>query len=571
MADATGVAVANGQGLDDSTDKKPTGLMGNIGGPDFLRQLTIILILAICLALAVFVLMWAYEPDMRPLSRMETDELVQTLDYFDQNKIEYKVENNLVYIRDDQYAQIKLMLTRAGLSAPSDPDAGILMNDMGFGVSQRMEKERLKYNREKQLAMAIEALKPVNKAKVLLALPKENVFARKVQQPSATVVVTLGKGRMLSQEEIDSVVDIVASAVHGMSPSRVTVSDNNGRLLSSGSQDALSARSRREYELERKREMEYQEKIDSILIPVLGLGNYTSQVDVSMDFTTVEQTQRSFNPDLPAVRSEMLMEDNQSGNGAIGIPGALTNKPPVASDIPEDVDDLDAKKRSATPAKYRKESTRNYELDTTVSHTRQQVGIIQRLSVSVAVNYQSTSAEDGSVSQQPISDTQLQSIRRLLIGGLGFDVQRGDMLEVVSVPFVREQFDDVEAVPFYEQAWFLRIIKWVMGALIALVLILAVMRPMVKRLTTKEEPTQEDAMLLEGPVAGQLDDTMLAAQEALQDGDENLLASLGGGGGRIELPDLHKDEDVLRAVRALVANEPELSIQVVKSWLDQDA
>jgi len=570
VADATGVAVANGQELDSDTSEAKPGLAGTLGSPDFLRQLTIILILAICLALAVFVLLWAYEPDMRPLGRMETDELVQTLDYFDQNKIEYKVENNLVYVRDDQFAQIKLMLTRAGLAESADPDAGILMDDMGFGVSQRMEKERLKYNREKQLAMAIEALKPVKKAKVLLALPKENVFARKVQQPSATVVVTLGKGRLLSQEEIDSVVDIVASAVHGMSPSRVTVSDNNGRLLSSGSQDPLSARSRREYELERKREMEYQEKIDGILIPVVGLGNYTAQVDVSMDFTTVEQTQRSFNPDLPAVRSEMLMEDNQSGNGAIGIPGALTNKPPLNSEIPEDASELESSKQSATPAKYRKESTRNYELDTTVSHTRQQVGIIQRLSVSVAVNYQSATAEDGTVTQQPIADQQLQSIRRLLIGGLGFDVQRGDVLEVVSVPFVREQLEDVAPAPVYEQAWFQRIIKWVMSALVAMVLILFVMRPMVKRLTAKEEVMQEDAVLLEGPVAGQLDDTMLAAQEALQEGDDNLLSSLGGGG-RIELPDLHKDEDVLRAVRALVANEPELSIQVVKSWLEQDA
>jgi flagellar M-ring protein FliF len=164
------------------------------------------------------------------------------------------------------------------------------MQDMGFGVSQRLERERLKHSREQQLARTIEELQDISRAKVLLAIPKENVFARVEKKPSATVVLTLRRGKTLNGEEVDSIVDIIASAVQGLEPSRVTVTDQNGRLLNSGSQDSLSARSRKEFEIERKREQEYLEKIDSILIPVLGLGNYTAQVDLTMDFSAVEET-----------------------------------------------------------------------------------------------------------------------------------------------------------------------------------------------------------------------------------------------------------------------------------------
>jgi flagellar M-ring protein FliF len=120
-------------------------------------------------------------------------------------------------------------------------------------------------------------------------------------------------------------------------------------------------------------------KIDSILIPVLGLGNYTAQADVSMDFTSVEQTQRRYNPDMPAVRSEMISEQNSVGGVIAGVPGALTNQPPADANIPEEANGIGSS--SPIPGNSSRESTRNYELDTTISHTKQQTGVIRRLSV----------------------------------------------------------------------------------------------------------------------------------------------------------------------------------------------
>lgn len=549
---------------DDNADEKQSGFSATLGNVDVLRQLTIIMALAICLAIAVFVIMWANQPEFRILTKLPTQQLIQTMDFLDANKVEYIQESNTISVRSDEYQQVKLMLAREGLTNEPDQGTDIIMKDMGFGVSQRMETERLKHGRETQLARTIEQLQTITRAKVLLAIPRDNVFARKQKSPSATVVVTLLRGRMMSEEEVDSVVDIVASAVQGLTPNRVTVTDQNGRLLNSGSQSSSSSRSRKEFEIEQKRESEYMDKIDSILIPVVGLGNYTSQVDVTMDFSNSEETSRRYNPDLPALRSEMKVEDSTIGGGLGGIPGALSNQPPLESEIPENATGS-ANSQKVMPTRKHSESTRNYELDESISYTKQQTGVIRRITVSVALDYHNAVDEEGVKTQTPRTVQELANIRRLLQGSIGFDLQRGDTLEVVTLPFSRVDMGQEEVVPIYLQPWFMQVVKMVMGGIVILVLILAVIRPMLKRLLNPDQTPSDYG------------DKSLDSHIDLGDETMDMLTSDFDAGavgfapdGSLQLPDLHRDEDVLKAVRALVANEPELSSQVVKSWLVED-
>ena len=564
---STDLALA-GDGIEqiDENDQQEqkSGYLSALNGIDVLRQVTLVIALVICLAIAIFIIIWARQPDMRPLGKMQTEELIQTLDFLDAQKIEYQLDGNVVSVDESEYQNIKLLMTREGLDQGPDSGSDIIMQDMGFGVSQRLERERLKHGREQQLARTIEELNNITRAKVLLAIPKENVFARREKKPSATVVLTLKRGRTLDREEVDSVVDMIASAVQGLEPTRVTVTDQNGRLLNSGSQSLLAARSRKEYDLERKREQEYLEKIDSVLIPVVGLSNYTAQVDLTMDFSAVEETQKRYNPDLPAVRSETTFEENNIGGLAIGIPGALTNQPPVSSDIPEKITEGGAAK-STTPSRSHKEATRNYELDTTISHKRQQTGVIRRISVSVAVDYISKIGENGEKTMSPRSVEALSNIRRLLQGSIGFDMQRGDALEVVTVPFVREDMGLELEIPLWEQDWFIKIVRLVLGALVIIVLIMAVVKPMLKRLINPDDTLEE------------YDEDALNSGVDIGDSTLDMLnkdfdsASVGfSSDGTLQLPDLHGDADLLKAIRALVANEPELSSQVVKAWLTED-
>ena len=564
---STDLALAGGdidQSDSDDQQEQKSGYLSALNGTDVLRQVTLVIALAICLAIAIFIIIWARQPDMRPLGKMQTEELIQTLDFLDAQKIEYQLDGNVVSVDESEYQNIKLLMTREGLDQGPTSGSDIIMQDMGFGVSQRLERERLKHGREQQLARTIEELNNITRAKVLLAIPKENVFARREKKPSATVVLTLKRGRSLNGEEIDSVVDMIASAVQGLEPARVTVTDQNGRLLNSGSQSSLAARSRKEYDLERKREQEYLEKIDSILIPVVGLANYTAQVDLSMDFSSVEETQKRYNPDLPAVRSETTFEENNIGGLAVGIPGALTNQPPLNSDIPE-VAGQGGAGTGNSPTRNHKESTRNYELDTTISHKRQQTGVIRRISVSVAVDYIPKVGENGETTMTPRSVEALSNIRRLLQGGVGFDMQRGDALEVVTVPFVRETTGLDLEVPMWEQDWFVKYVRLGLGALVIIVLIMAVVKPMLKRLIYPDNTLEE------------YDEDALSSGVDIGDSTLDMLnkdfdsASIGfSSDGTLQLPDLHGDEDLLKAIRALVANEPELSSQVVKAWLTED-
>lgn len=557
--------VGSNSGLADQgvEQEHKSGMMGNFGGVDMMRQVTMILALAICLALAVFVMLWAQEPEYRPLGQMETQEMVQVLDVLDKNKVKYQIDVDVIKVPEDKYQAVKMMLSRAGVDS-SAANQDFLNKDSGFGVSQRMEQARLKHSQEENLARAIEQLQSVSRAKVILALPKENVFARNASKPSATVVINTRRGG-LGQGEVDAIVDIVASAVQGLEPSRVTVTDSNGRLLNSGSQDGASATARRELELVQQKEAEYRTKIESILVPILGPDNFTSQVDVSMDFTAVEQTSKRFNPDLPALRSEMTVENNTTGSSG-GIPGALTNQPPMESNIPEDA--AKAAELATAAGNTHREATRNFELDTTISHTRQQVGAVRRISVSVAVDFKPGAAgENGQVARVARTEQELTNIRRLLEGAVGFSSQRGDVLEVVTVPFMDQLVEDLPALELWEQPWFWRAVKLGIGALVILVLILAVVRPMLKRLIYPDSVNMpEDGRL--GNELAEIEDQyaadtlgMLNTQEAEYSYADD---------GSIHIPNLHKDDDMIKAIRALVANEPELSTQVVKNWLQDN-
>ncbi|WP_279145483.1 flagellar basal-body MS-ring/collar protein FliF [Photobacterium carnosum] len=552
----------------DLTEKKASRTDSILGNLDLLRQVILVLSVAICVALIVMMIVWIKEPEMRPLGSYETEELIPILDHFDQKKINYQLDGNTIRVPADKYSSIKLDLTRSGLNSRAAEGDDILLKDMGFGVSQRLENERLKLSRERQLARAIEQISQVRKAQVLLAMPKQSVFVRHNQDATATVFLTLASGAALGQQEVDSIVDMVATAVPGLRPTRVTVTDQHGRLLSSGTEDPSSTAKRKEYELEHKQEQALREKIDAILMPVLGLGNYTSQVDIAMDFSALEETRKRYNPATAATRSEFTREDSNSGQVVAGIPGALSNQPPVSSAIPENIKDMQAGTSSGN-GRIHRESTRNYELDTTISHKRAQTGVIDRQTVSVAIDYKSiVDPKTGEITRVPISEAEIVKIRRLLMGGIGFSEARGDLLEVLSVPFALPEELLLTDVPIWENPNFSSWVRWLAAALVIIVVIVVLVRPAMNKLLYPNQ-TANGTLLDENGVPI-LTHNSHSDGTSLIGGDLDSHESFELSSSNLDLPNLHKDEDLLKAVRALVANEPDLAAQVVKSWMNED-
>ena len=557
--------------LDNNDSATPTpqksAISSFFSNVDVLRQISMIIGLLIVLAIVVIIWSWGKEADYRPLGTYQTDELITTLDFLDQQEIPYKLEGNNVSVMSDQYQKVKLLMTRAGLVNDNTENGDdILLQDMGFGVSQRVEKERLKLSRERQLALVIKEMKNVTNAQVLLAIPKESVFARKERQASATVVVTTARSYALSGQEVDSIVDLVASAVQGLSPNSVTVTDQRGRLLHSGSSTGSSAQTSKEFSMQREREEEYKSKIDAILIPVLGIANYTSEVDLVMDFTVVEETKKTFNPSNQAVRSEMLIEDKSSLSSSFGsVPGALSNQPPANGAIPEELEEQAENTDNNNNGSSRTESTRNYEVDTTITHTKHKVGKVDRLAVSVALDYIKSVNDAGEVSYSPRNVEEVENIKQLLLGGLGINIERGDILALASVSFNRPEMEVVSEEAFWETETFQGYVRFGGSLFVIILTLLLIVRPIMKKLLYPDAIEKAEDYELGGAI-GSVDNDNL---QLLSD-DNNESLDFGISNGQIKLPDLHKDEDLLKAVRALVSNEPGLSAQVIREWLVED-
>jgi len=562
----TQVAEGNFESSDNMVTVPEKGILASFfSNVDVLRQISMIIGLLIILAIVVILWTWGKKDDYRPLGTYKTDELIATLDFLDKQKLDYKIEGNSVLVIADQYQKTKLLMTRAGLSNESNETGDdILLQDMGFGVSQRVEQERLKLSRERQISIAIKSMKNITQAQVLLAIPKQSVFARKERQASATVVITTTGSYVLSPHEIDSIVDLVASAVQGLSPNTVTVTDQRGRRLHSGSQSDSTGISSKEQALEREREELYKAKIDTILIPIIGITNYTSEVDLTLDFTSREETKKSFNPEKKTVRSEFVIETNSTGKKIGNVPGALSNQPPAKSQIPEKAGKEKMKTANGRGAS-RSESTRNYEVDTTVTHTKYKSGKLTKLSVSVGVDYVATTNAKGKTTYKERDPKEIENIKRLISSGLGIDKKRGDILEIVSVNFHRANSVAIVDTPLWKTETFQGYVRFGGSMFIILLTLLLIVRPIMKKLLYPETVEDESAYEFSSPIGAVNNDHLNVLHHNDDSGVEFGLSD-----GQITLPDLHKDEDLLKAVRSLVSNEPGLSAQVIKEWLTED-
>ena len=546
-----------------------------------MRRIVILGFLVIFIGAIIFTIVSLQSPSSeerteRMLGHYSPAEIGQVLDYLDANKFEYRLTgSDTIVVNVKDYSKITEGMLRNGIALPAeqtDEGDAILMTDSGFGVSQRLENERIKHGREIQLARAIERIDGIEHATVLLAIPRDNVFAREKNHPSASVVLTLKGNAYISPENVNSVRYMVASSVHNLMAKDVTVTDQSGRLLSAEPRgDSTENKLQRDFEMRTMREAQYRDKLDSILGPMLGLGNYSAEVDVTLDTTVQEETSQLYNPDNQAIRSETLSEKtgNDDKGNPYGVPGSLSNQPPANAAIPQELKDgtATATRESANNRQESREAVRNYEVDTTVRHTVRPSNVVQRLTVSVAVDYMRLVDADGLVSYEPRPQEDLDKIADLVRGGLGLNENRGDVVHVETVSFPHN--DDLPPQPWYMQDYFYRLACIGGAVLVILILVIFVIRPMLNKLLRKDVG-DEDAELdedLDGKSALEGNDDLNLIAQDNELADQVYTINHEGG---IELPNLHKEADLLKAVRTLASDEPQLTAEVIKEWLEAD-
>jgi len=536
------------------------GVLTGIGSLAPFKQVGILIAIAASIAMGVFVAMWSNDPPMRPLPNLTAEASMDVINYLEQQQIPYKVSTNgSVLVPQANFKRIEIELGAQGVSLQDASQSSYLDKDSGFGVSQRMEKARLLRNQENQLTQTLEQFNGVRAAKVHLAIPKESSFIKNRRQASASVLLNLYSRGSLSEEQSNAIVDLVAGSIPNMERSNVTITDQFGRLYHSGSMTNSQQSSSRELNIVRERQDDIRSRVEQILTPIVGAAGYTVQVNLDMDFSKKEQTMQTFNPDLPAVRSERTIEDSNSSGSAGGIPGALSNQPPANSTIAEAA----GASNNSSANNRRMEAERNFDLDTTISHILPQVGVVNRLSVSVGLDY----VDDPNNAGQKIArnSAELDRINRLIQAAVGFSVQRGDLVSVESFPFVvAERLPEPSPPEFYEAELFQSLLKPMIGLILGLVLIFMVLKPAFNKLSTVPAPIAPP----EGSTGNEFEDlgSGLAGTSGLDD-DKITLA----GHENLELPpptvgEVHK----LEQAKGVVNNNPTLVAQLVKGWIEDD-
>ena len=538
------------------------------------RQLALMVGLAVSVAIAVAVVLWFQQPSYRVLlPSLAEDEMLEVVQALQQAGIVHKLDDasGALLVPGADFRAAKMQLAAGGLPKRKALGFDALNKESGFGVSQFMLRARHQRATEQELAMSIVSINAVRSARIHLALPKQSVFIRDRQQPSASVIVNLYSGRKLAANQVDAIVHLVSSGIPNLSPDRVTVVDQNGRKLTNDEEKKFGM-SDRQLEYTQRLEKKLVDRIYFILSPFVGKNGVRAEVNVDVDFTQVEQAEERYEPGSSVLRSEQLVEERSGRSRPMGVPGALTNQPPAAGTAPEVAAGVAGKANSASE-QSNKRSVRNFELDKVVRHSKRSAGVLQRLSVAVVVDNKNRRSEDGKVTSVRWTNEELVRMSGLIKESVGYSQSRGDSVQLINAGFVVEPEAEevpVEAVPIWQEFWFIELVKQAGAILFVLLMLFIVVRPAMKALMKpkvliQEAPETEavigETVTVDGkevPIA-QLTEAQRAALQQETGMSEEEIEQLGG-------PKSYASQ--LKSTQQAMEDEPEVAAAMIRRWME---
>jgi len=531
--------------------------------------------LAALIALIVVTLMWTSRLDYQVLyTNLSERDGGAVIGELQKLNIPYRITGGgaVIEVPSSQVYATRMKLAADGLPKGAGVGFEVLDNEP-MGTSQFVE--RINYQRalEGSLGRTIEALSAVDAATVHLAIPKPSVFLSEAEKPSASVLLKLYPGRVLSGAQVAGIVHLVASAVAGLNDQNVSVVDQDGNLLTAGPR-ADSGIQPEQLAYRNTIEQQYRKQIEALLAPLVGSDGVRVAVSADIDFAKTESSSVFYGQGH--VLSQQQQSTNSSGSGTLpaGVPGALSNQPPggvtapftvgsaSAPLTPQQLTQITPSLKTLAPTAASSSATTNYDLDKTVSHTQQPVGAVKRLSVSVLVNDQAKGGKP-----VPMSAAQLGQMKQLVENAIGFNTQRGDTVSVINMPFTAAQKEAEKSLPWWRQAWLWDGLRQAVPYVIALILGLMAYRAMRKamggggaKMSRRGEPPELNATA--GGAEGR------AAQTAGLGGGPELAAA--GMPGALAPDTVHLSntlESDAAISRELVKQDPRRAAQVVKEWL----
>ena len=403
-----------------------------------------------------------------------------------------------VTVDEDDYSRARMLLASQGLPKAA-PGGYAILDQLPMGVSRAVEGERLRQARESELSRSIQEIDAVAEARVHLATPEASVFVRDKAEPSASVIVKLNAGRSLSDAQVSSIVNLVASSVPGMKPDAVTIVDQAGALLTrAGGRDAAGAASDERLDVQNRVEDKYRQQLVQLLTPLLGQGNFSAEVQAEVNLDETQATRESYDKQ-GTLRAET---GNWTGNQATpatpgGIPGALSNTPPPASTLQVPTPAVGASGSpqpvagggAPDPAKQSDQYQRAYDLGREVSVTRAAPGSVKRLSVAVVLR----EPEKGRRTAMEVNQ-----ITDLVKSAVGFDANRQDQVTVISKKFAGAAVDADAGPAWYDNSWLPVLARNGTAIVIALLVLFLGVRPLAKALMKKRDDAPTSAPALPG-------------------------------------------------------------------------
>jgi flagellar M-ring protein FliF len=406
--------------------------------------------------------------------------------------------------------EARLKLASQGL--PKGSIVGFeILESQKFGLTQFQEQLNYQRGLEGELARSIQSLAPVASARVHLALPKNSGFLRDHQAPTASVLLQLHPGKALDRAQVAGIVHLVASSVPELTTKNVSVVDQHGTLLASQS-ESQSSLDGEQLDYVSQIEAATIKRIEDILEPIVGRANVRAQVTADVDFSNVEQMDESYKPnqgpDKAAIRSQSSNENSQTGSaGPQGVPGALSNQPPVPPTAPINGQPASPGQSAAAggpgSSSHREQMT-NFEVDKNVRHTKVASGEIRRLTAAVVINNKPASAPpppaaaaapSGAVAPAPAatstpwSQQEMDNIQALVRQAMGFNEKRGDSLNVVNAAFSQLDVPPLEPTPLWQQPQAIavgnEIGKAILFLALTLIVVFGVVRPALKAISSQ--------------------------------------------------------------------------------------
>ncbi|WP_410488123.1 lateral flagellar M-ring protein FliFL [Aeromonas caviae] len=458
------------------------------------KSILTIALLAAVVAATIVVILWTSSKNYVPLyGKQELYDTANIMEMLEKEQVPFRLEKSSgqILVPESQLAHIRMALAARGVRAAMPSGLEGLDNVTGLGTSEFMEGARYRHALEGELARTIISLDAVRSARVHLAIPKRTLFVgRDEEKPSASVMLDLQPGQTMEPGQVEAIANLVAGSISGMKPGAVTVVDQSGQLLSAelGDKAGFGKQSVQQMEYVRKLEQYIRQRASDMLSPMLGTGNFRVQIAADVNFNAVEETQQQLDPNAVVTR-ESNKSDKTIDALALGIPGALSNRPPeTAPKTDQAATDGNA---AQEPAKNdtrteRQEVSRQYESSRTIVHTRYQQGRLEKMNVSILLNQQSAPKEGW-------SPEQLEQIRQMVERSVGFDGTRGDQISLQVFDFTGAVPVEPPASSWLETPYWQDSLRYLVGGLLGLTLVFFGIRPLVKHLVRTQQYPDTDA------------------------------------------------------------------------------